>query len=128
MWLALAFPMDDVMRLDARAVLDILLIAAVIYYFLNLLRGTRAAQMAVALGLIAVAYYTARWARLEMVEWLLTTLKGLGMKEDEAIESNLVSRRIKAAQQRVVASCHSDFPADSADEWLARNSVGVKRS
>jgi diadenylate cyclase len=73
-WLLAAFPWDDLRRLDARAALDILLIAAVIYYFLNLLRGTRAAQMAVALGLIAVAYYTARWARLEMVEWLLTTL------------------------------------------------------
>jgi len=74
MILALALPWEDLQRLDARALLDILLIAAVIYYFLNLLRGTRAAQMAVALGLIAGAYYTARLARLEMVEWLLTTM------------------------------------------------------
>lgn len=70
----LAFPWDELQRLDLRAALDILLIAAVIYYFLSLMRGTRAAQMVIALGAIVGAYYAARWARLEMVEWLLTTV------------------------------------------------------
>ena len=70
----LAFPWDELQRLDLRAALDILLIAAVIYYFLSLMRGTRAAQMAIALGVIVSTYYAARWARLEMVEWLLTTV------------------------------------------------------
>jgi len=68
------FPWDELQRLDLRAVLDILLIAAVIYYFLSLTRGTRAAQMAVALGVIVGTYYAARWAQLEMVQWLLATL------------------------------------------------------
>jgi len=61
-------------RLDARALVDILLIAAVIYYFLNLLWRTRAAQMLVALAVMVLLYYAARQARLEMTEWLLTTL------------------------------------------------------
>jgi len=38
------------------------------------LRGTRAVQMLVAIGLLMVFYRSARWARLEMVEWLLTTM------------------------------------------------------
>src|SRR6266849_2779054 len=61
-------------RLDARAALDILIIAVVLYYLLKLLRGTRAVQMLLAIFLLALFYQGARWARLEMVEWLLTTL------------------------------------------------------
>jgi diadenylate cyclase len=61
-------------RLDARAAADILLIAVVIYYFLNLLKGTRAAQMLVAVGFVFALYVGAQRARLEMTEWLLTSL------------------------------------------------------
>ncbi len=61
-------------RPDMRALVDILLIAILLYYLLKLLRGTRAIQMLVAIGLLVVFYKGARWARLGMVEWLLTTL------------------------------------------------------
>ncbi len=61
-------------RPDARALVDILLIAILLYYLLKLLRGTRAIQMLVGVGLLIVFYKGARWARLGMVEWLLTTL------------------------------------------------------
>jgi diadenylate cyclase len=71
MMLALAFPMDALRRLDTRAVVDILIIATLLYYVLNLLRGTRAVQIAVSVLLVLGAIYGARWARLEMVEWLL---------------------------------------------------------
>jgi diadenylate cyclase len=57
-----------------RSALDILIVAILIYYLLKLLRGTRAVQMLVALGLLMLFYRGARWARLEMVEWLLTTM------------------------------------------------------
>lgn len=69
--LALAFPMDALRRLDPRGVVDILIIATLLYYVLNLLRGTRAVQIAVSVLLVLGAIYGARWARLEMVEWLL---------------------------------------------------------
>jgi diadenylate cyclase len=72
--LAAAFPVTPLSRLDLRAALDILIIATLIYYLLKLLRGTRAVQMLVAIVLVVVFYWGARWARLEMVEWLLTTL------------------------------------------------------
>lgn len=74
MWAAAAFPWNSIARLDARAVLDILIIAVVIYYLLKLLRGTRAVQILVAVLLLALVYKGARWARLEMAEWMLTTL------------------------------------------------------
>jgi diadenylate cyclase len=72
--LAAATPVTLLSRLDLRAVLDILIIAALIYSLLKLLRGTRAVQMLVAIALLIFFYWGARWARLEMVEWLLTTL------------------------------------------------------
>ncbi|HJY87307.1 MAG TPA: diadenylate cyclase CdaA [Candidatus Acidoferrales bacterium] len=59
---------------DARGAVDILIIAVLLYYLLKLLRGTRAVQMLVGIGLLILFYRGARWARLEMVEWLLTTL------------------------------------------------------
>jgi len=61
-------------RLDGRAAVDILLIAVVIYSVLNLLRGTRAAQMLVAVGFVFVMYFAAQRARLEMTEWLITNV------------------------------------------------------
>jgi diadenylate cyclase len=69
-----ALQMNYLGRLDVRAALDILIIAILIYYLLKLLRGTRAVQMLVAIALLILFYQGARWARLEMVEWLLTTL------------------------------------------------------
>ena len=67
-------PWTTLEHLDARAVLDILIIAVLIYSLLKLLRGTRALQMVLAILLLVLIYRGARWARLEMVEWLLTTL------------------------------------------------------
>src|ERR1700692_3248353 len=69
-----ALPITSLARLSVRSALDILIIATLIYYLLKLLRGTRAVQMLVAIGLLMVFYRGARWARLEMVEWLLTTM------------------------------------------------------
>ena len=71
---AAALPGTPFARLDFRAALDILIVATLIYYVLKLLRGTRAVQMIVAIVLLIGFYWGARWARLEMVEWLLTTL------------------------------------------------------
>jgi len=54
-------------------------------------------------------------------EWVDTILKKLGMAEDEAIESKMVARRIRAAQEKLGSRCLTDYPADSAQEWLERN-------
>src|SRR5882724_13543314 len=69
-----ALPINALARLDVRSALDILIIAILIYYLLKLLRGTRAVQMLVAIAILVLFYRGAQWARLEMVEWLLTTM------------------------------------------------------
>jgi diadenylate cyclase len=56
------------------ALLDILIVAFLIYQILVFIKGTRAVQMAVGLGLTIGFFYFARWAQLEMVTWLLSNV------------------------------------------------------
>ena len=72
--IAVVLPVASLSRLNLRAALDILIIAIFIYFLLKLLRGTRAVQMLVGIALLFAFYRGAQWARLEMVEWLLTTM------------------------------------------------------
>ena len=55
-------------------VIDILLVAFLIYQVLLLVRGTRASAMLLGIGLIVFLYYASRWWKLDTVHWLLTTL------------------------------------------------------
>lgn len=55
----------------ALAVLDVAIVAYVFFRVLLLIRGTRAVQVLVGLMVLGIAYLVARWAGLEMLEWLL---------------------------------------------------------
>jgi uncharacterized protein (TIGR00159 family) len=55
-------------------VVDILIVAFIIYQLLQLIRGTHAVQMALGALVLVVLYWTSRWADLETVNWLLGTL------------------------------------------------------
>jgi diadenylate cyclase len=61
-------------HLTLRALVDILVVAGGVYYVLRLLRGARAVQAAAVILFVASFYEIARWARLEMVEWLMTAM------------------------------------------------------
>jgi hypothetical protein len=54
-------------------------------------------------------------------DWLRNVLKQMGMKDDEAIESQMISRRIRRAQQRIEGRAIGSPDADSAAEWLEKN-------
>ena len=54
-------------------------------------------------------------------DWVKGVLTKLGMKEDEAIESQLVSRRIRQAQQKIEGRAFGTVDAESAAEWLKKN-------
>src|SRR5436190_5421793 len=55
---------------------DILVVSALIYEILKLIRGTRAVQMAVGGGLISALFYVSRWGHLETVNWLVRNMVG----------------------------------------------------
>jgi diadenylate cyclase len=59
---------------DWLALADILVVAVVLYYFLNLIKDTRAFPMLLAAVLLLGLYYGTQWARLETMRWLLTHL------------------------------------------------------
>ena len=54
--------------------LDILLVAIVIYEFLALVRGTRAAVMLVGVAALVLAFYFSRVGELTTLNWLISTL------------------------------------------------------
>lgn len=53
------------------AVLDVLVVAYLIYRVLLLIRGTRAQQVLVGLGLVTVAFFAARFMGLRTLSWIL---------------------------------------------------------
>ncbi len=55
---------------------DIAIVAFLIYELLLLIRGTRAAQMAVGGGLLIGLFFLSRWLHLETVNWLIRNLAG----------------------------------------------------
>lgn len=52
--------------------LDILVVAFVVYQILMLIRGTRAVQLVTGLGLLFAAYVLSRWLGLYTLQWLLS--------------------------------------------------------
>ncbi len=55
------------------SIVDIIIVALLIYEFLVLIKGTRAFQMLVGVGVLIVAFYLARFGELRTVNWLLST-------------------------------------------------------
>src|SRR5262245_2012372 len=61
-------------RLTWISILDILIVAFIIYQILILIKGTRAVQMALGLSVLVGFFYFSRWSRLETVSWILTNI------------------------------------------------------
>jgi diadenylate cyclase len=58
----------------ALKILDIVLVAILIYQFLTLVQGTRAAPMLVGVATLGLAFYFVRLGELPTLNWLLSTL------------------------------------------------------
>ncbi len=56
---------------ELRHIIDILIVTILIYEVLRLVRGTRAVQMAVGLGLVAATHQLSSWLGLTTVQWVL---------------------------------------------------------
>lgn len=69
---SLAWP--RIAAISGISVLDIVLVAILIYQFLALVRGTRAAPMLVGVAALGLAFYLARLGELRTLNWLLSTM------------------------------------------------------
>jgi diadenylate cyclase len=56
------------------SIIDILLVAIIIYEFLALIKGTRASLMVVGVAGLGLAFYLSRWGNLATLNWLISTL------------------------------------------------------
>src|SRR5215216_439880 len=70
-WLSALLQRPSMSWLD---VLDIALVSVLIYELLLLIRGTRAAQMALSGGFLLGLYFLSRWLQLETVNWVIRNL------------------------------------------------------
>ena len=61
-------------HVSVMSIIDILLVAAIIYEFLALIKGTRAALMLVGVAALALAFYFSRLGELSTLNWLISTL------------------------------------------------------
>ncbi len=61
-------------------------------------------------------------------EWARGILDKLGMEEDEAIQSSMVSRRIKDAQKKIESESLGNIEASSAAEWFEYNMPNTSKS
>jgi len=71
-FLPLAFP--DLPPLTFTAAIDILIVAALVYQFLLIIRGRRAAHVLLGLCVLALIYLVSAWAKLELLRTILATL------------------------------------------------------
>jgi diadenylate cyclase len=55
---------------------DIAIVAIIVYELLKLIRGTRASQMAVAIGAFVALFYASRALGLETINWLIRNVVG----------------------------------------------------
>ena len=61
-------------HISAMSIVDVLLVAFLIYQLLALIRGTRAAPMLLGLAALGLAFYLASLGELRTLNWLLSTL------------------------------------------------------
>jgi diadenylate cyclase len=67
-------PLMDLPPLTFTAALDIVIVAVLIYQFLLIIRGRRAVHVLMGMGVLAVIYGIAVWAKLELLHTILATL------------------------------------------------------
>lgn len=65
---------SHVPQVSVISVVDILVVALIIYEFLKLIKGTRAMPMLLGVATLALAFWLAHVEELKTVDWLITTL------------------------------------------------------
>jgi diadenylate cyclase len=70
----LPFPPTDLPPLTLTAAIDIVVVALLIYQFLLIIRGRRAVHVLLGVGVLALIYGVAVWAKLDLLRTILATL------------------------------------------------------
>ena len=105
------------------SIIDILLVAALIYYELRLVRGTRAAPMLLGVAALAIAFYVAHIANLRTLDWLIGTMLPYSIFALIVIFANEIRHALARLGRNLVWSPASQSSASDAfdDIVLAAN-------
>lgn len=76
------------------SILDIVIVAVLVYQFLLLVKGTRAAQIVAGCAVLGVAFYIARLGELTTVNWLVATLLPYGVFAAIVVFQNEIRRAL----------------------------------
>ncbi len=100
----------------ATAVIDILLVALLIYEFLKLIRGTRATPMLVGVFVLAAAFIAARFAELRTLDWLMTTLLPYGIFALIVVFAGEIRHALARLGRKLTSSRSSASNGESYDD------------
>jgi diadenylate cyclase len=123
---------DVFSQLTPRALLDILVVAAGIYFLLRVLRGARAMQAVAVIVIVGLLYELARWARLEMVEWILGSMAPYAGIALIVLYQSEIRRSLARLGQSLTFSRIFGSPSNAifddvvmAAEYLSTNRIGA---
>jgi diadenylate cyclase len=103
-------------HLSLIAVVDILLVAVLIYELLTLIRGTRAAYMLVGVAALALAFYFSRLGDLITLNWMLSTLLPYGVFALIVVFQGEIRQALARLGRRVTFSRTAASEADAYDD------------
>jgi len=103
-------------QITVASVIDILLVALIIYQFLILIRGTRAVPILVGVGGLALAFYIAHVAELRTVNFLVGTLLPYGIFALIVVFQNEIRHALARIGRRLTFSRVSPAIAEAYDD------------
>jgi len=103
-------------QLSVTSVIDILLVAFLIYEFLNLIKGTRAVPILIGIGGLAVAFYLAHVWELRTVNWLVGTLLPYAIFALIVVFQNEIRFALAKLGRKLTVSRISQSIAESYDD------------
>ena len=98
------------------AVVDILLVAVIIYELLALIKGTRAAYMLVGVAGLALVFYFSRAGELTTLNWLLSTLLPYAVFALIVIFAGEIRQALARLGRRLLLSRMAAAEADAYDD------------
>lgn len=103
-------------QISTASVIDILLVAVLIYQFLVLIRGTRAVPVLIGVGGLALAFYVAHVAELRTVNFLVSTLLPYGIFALIVVFQNEIRHALARIGRKLTFSRASAGMAEAYDD------------
>lgn len=107
---------SHVPQVSVLSVIDVLIVAFLIYEFLKLIKGTRAIPMLIGVVALALAFYVAHVWPLTTLDWLLTTLLPYGFFALIVVFGAEIRHALARLGRRLASARSGNSGADSYDD------------